>query len=184
MTDTFPLALEWLGPIEGGYSDDPDDRGNWTGGAPGVGELKGTKYGISAKQYPEEDIKNLTKERAHELYRRDYWAHYHCDQLPPALGLCLFDAVVQHRPTTAVKMLQYAVGARADGFIGPQTINHASRAPQILAMREMLRRRLELYHDIVLGDSRQDKHLSGWFNRILRLQAFIHLNGLLREGYK
>ena len=33
---------------EGGYSADPKDPGNWTGGRPGVGKLLGTKYGIAA----------------------------------------------------------------------------------------------------------------------------------------
>jgi hypothetical protein len=41
------------GPIahEGGYSNDPDDPGNWTGGKVGVGRLLGTKFGIAAKGY-------------------------------------------------------------------------------------------------------------------------------------
>src|SRR5260370_488052 len=37
-----------------------------------AGEQKGTKYGISARAYPNEDIKNLTKQRAAELFQRDY----------------------------------------------------------------------------------------------------------------
>jgi len=41
----FDLAFDRVIGHEGGYTDDPRDRGNWTGGATGRGELKGTKYG-------------------------------------------------------------------------------------------------------------------------------------------
>lgn len=58
--------------VEGGYTNDPRDRGNWSTGVIGQGELKGTKYGISAMAYPSVDIKNLTQEEATNLYIRDY----------------------------------------------------------------------------------------------------------------
>ena len=45
----------------------------------------------------------LTVEEASEIYRVDYYDAYRCGELPEALGLCLFDAVVNHRPGTAVK---------------------------------------------------------------------------------
>lgn len=32
-----------------------------------------TKYGISKRSYPHLDIANLTKEKAAEIYRRDFW---------------------------------------------------------------------------------------------------------------
>jgi hypothetical protein len=35
---------------------DERDPGNWTGGAIGKGELRGTKWGISAQTYPQIDI--------------------------------------------------------------------------------------------------------------------------------
>ena len=53
------LCAKELMVSEGGFTNDPNDRGNWTSGKIGVGELKGTKYGISAMAYPLEDIKNI-----------------------------------------------------------------------------------------------------------------------------
>lgn len=43
-------------------TDDRNDKGNWTGGRVGVGQLKGTKYGISAAAYLHLGIKSLTLE--------------------------------------------------------------------------------------------------------------------------
>jgi Glycosyl hydrolase 108 len=68
-------------PHEGGYSNDRNDPGNWTGGKVGKGELHGTKYGIAANTYPKLDIKNLTIAQAEDMYKRDYWDAYHLGEL-------------------------------------------------------------------------------------------------------
>ena len=61
---TFDEAFERLMGHEGVLSVDPNDPGNWTGRRVNVGVLRGTKFGISAAQYPDEDIPNLTRERS------------------------------------------------------------------------------------------------------------------------
>ena len=80
--------------IEGGYSSDKDDKGNWTGGKVGRGVLKGTKFGISAAAYPDLDIKGLTKTQAIAIYKRDYWTPIGADKLEPPLALLAFDCAV------------------------------------------------------------------------------------------
>src|SRR5690554_991684 len=69
----FDLAFERLIGHEGKFTDNRADRGNWTTGRVGVGELKGTKFGISAMTYPHLDIKSLTLEQAKDIYLRDFW---------------------------------------------------------------------------------------------------------------
>jgi len=59
--------------VEGGYSNDPDDPGNWSSGTVGVGTLIGTKYGISAAANSDVDIPNLTWPQAEDLYYARYW---------------------------------------------------------------------------------------------------------------
>lgn len=100
----FDKAFRLLVGEEGGYVNDPKDPG---------GE---TKYGISKRAYPTEDIKNLTLDRAKGLYKRDYWDKVGADARPWPEALCLFDcavnqgvgkakaldAVVQKGPTFAV----------------------------------------------------------------------------------
>lgn len=66
MTD-FDRAFANVIDAEKGLSMDPNDPGNWTGGAKGKGELNGTRYGISAMSYPKEDIARLTLGRASTL---------------------------------------------------------------------------------------------------------------------
>jgi hypothetical protein len=57
----FDRTFEQTIGLEGGFSRDADDNGSWTGGRKGLGDLKGTKYGISAAQYPSLDIEHLIK---------------------------------------------------------------------------------------------------------------------------
>jgi lysozyme family protein len=114
---------------EGEFDDSPKDRGNWTGGRIGVGQLRGTKYGISAAAFPTLDIKAITLDRARDIYRAKYWAPAGCDQVPEELKFPLFDFAVNSGPGTAARMLQRAVGAEEDGSIGPQTLMSIAGMP-------------------------------------------------------
>ena len=57
----FEQAVSVIFKHEGGYANNPNDPG------------QETNWGISKRSYPEEDIYNLTKERAKHIYLRDYW---------------------------------------------------------------------------------------------------------------
>lgn len=107
---------------EGGYTNNPKDAGNWTGGKVGSGANLGTKYGIAANTYPREDIKNLTLDRAKFLYKRDFWDKAKCDQLPSGLRFHVFDCAVNSGVSRGIKTLQQAVGVKDDGIIGAQTL--------------------------------------------------------------
>ena len=82
MRDTFDTAVTAVLSYEGGYVNDPNDPG---------GE---TNWGISKRAYPNLDIRNLTRDRAIQIYRRDYWDSLGCDQFPPAIVIALFDSAV------------------------------------------------------------------------------------------
>lgn len=132
----FNLAFDRLIDHEKGFQIDPKDPGNWTGGKVNSGELKGTNFGIAANTYPGEDIKNLTLDRAKQLYRRDYWGPAGCDAVPPGIKFDLFDTAVNSGVRTAVRLLQRAVGAHDDGILGPRTLQAIqSMDPERLAAR-------------------------------------------------
>lgn len=122
MTDRFPQFIDRLLSHEGGYSADRNDPGNWTGGRVGAGELRGTKFGIAANTYPQLYIKNLTRDQAVEIYRRDFWEAAKCDRLPPAVGFQLLDGAVNSGIPQATRWLQRAVGVADDGILGPVTL--------------------------------------------------------------
>jgi lysozyme family protein len=113
---------------EGGYVNDPNDPG---------GE---TKYGICKASYPSEDIRNLTLERAQEIYKRDYWDRAMCDQLPEKLAIEVFDCAVNQGVVIAIRLLQVTLHQEVDGVLGPKTLGAAQRAGDIGAWLYLLQR--------------------------------------------
>lgn len=114
---TFDDAFDQVLGHEGGYVNDPNDPG---------GE---TKFGISKRAFPAEDIPNLTEERARFLAKRDYWGPAGCDCLPPPLRYPLFDLAYHSGPRTAIRLLQKAVRETPDGILGPLTLQAVQSAP-------------------------------------------------------
>ena len=124
--------------IEGVYSTDPNDPGNWTGGICGVGKLAGTKYGISAAAHPDLDIANLTESDAEALYLTEHWKPLLCDSLAPALASALFKVGVNLGNRRAVRILQGSVATIQDGAMGPRTIAAIDRLPADYALTAFL----------------------------------------------
>ena len=113
----FEAAFERLLGHEGGYT-------------AGVGDPGGeTKFGISKRSYPGEDIAGLTLERAKQIYKRDFWGAAGCDAVPDAIRFDLFDMAVNSGVKTAIKMLQRTVDETVDGVLGPRTLQAISSMP-------------------------------------------------------
>lgn len=95
---------------EGVYSENPRDRGNWTSGRIGVGELKGTKYGIAAHVYPHLNIKELSLSSAKDIYYKNYWLPAGCEELAKKSGagyaLAVFDTAINSGVGRALKFAQ------------------------------------------------------------------------------
>ena len=146
---TFEEMIARVIAIEGGLSMDPDDPGNWTGGAKFKGELRGTKFGISAKQYPYIEIKSLSREDAIAIYRRDYFDGPGIAKLPLEFQFLVLDAIVHHGPGSskpsddgAIRFFQRALGVPDVGQIGPVTIAAARDSNPLLVAARMLGERL------------------------------------------
>ena len=115
----------WLVRIvghEGGFSDNPRDPGNWTGGLLGQGVLRGTKFGISTKAYPDLHIAGLSLDDAVAIYQRDYVLPLHLGRYRDGVAFQLLDFGVLAGPNQAVRCLQRGVGVSADGLAGPITL--------------------------------------------------------------
>lgn len=150
----FEKALSHILQNEGGYVNDKTDKG---------GE---TKFGISKKSYPKEDIKNLTIERAKEIYKRDFWDKIKGDQIQnDELALNLFDFAVNGGVGTSIKTLQKALNVDVDGVIGNDTLS----AMAVINFPDLIKRFIKFrnlhYVDIVINDPTQIKFLKGWISR-------------------
>lgn len=172
MSAAFAQAFTFVVGAEGGFTDDPGDPGNWTGGAIGVGTLNGTKYGISAASYPTLDIADLTEAEAQAIYLRDYWTPIQGDQLPAALALVVFDGAVNSGVAQSAMWLQNAVGVTADGAIGPATLSAVGAwgaPPDARALWELCADVLAERMNFLGHDTAFSMFGLGWSRRVARL---------------
>lgn len=167
MEAIFEKAFEETIGHEGGYVNDPDDKG---------GE---TNFGISKRSYPDVDIKNLTIGQAKDIYYRDYWVKQKCHLLVdfPDVAIELFDSSVNFGCGGAGKIFQEALNLSnrngrdyanisVDGAVGAKTVS---------AFRTCKNKRLvfnlmnilqgEKYINLMRKNEVNEKYI-GWFNRV------------------
>lgn len=166
MTDfSHGQVAEWLDRIlgsEGGYTDDRADAGSWTGGKVGHGELKGTKFGISAASYPHLDIKNLEIADAERIFIDDYMKPIRAGQYRDGVAFQLFDLAVNSGPGRAIKLLQKAIGTTQDGIVGPATLS----ALKSLSESDIIMLVIAARIDFMRSLKNWPDHGNGWMGRI------------------
>lgn len=169
----FDTAFEQLVGIEGNYSGDATDPGNWTSGTCEVGELKGTMYGISAAAYPTLDIAGLTLAQAKSIYLTDYWGKLRCSNFPDAVAIALFKEGVNLGITGAAKALQTSLrAANVDGVIGQITIGLATSLPPKEVLVGFLTQCAYLYTQ--MGNFKIDG--KGWLHRVIQTAVEAQLS--------
>lgn len=159
---TFDEAFKRLIGHEGRFTNDRNDRGNWTTGIIGKGQLKGTKYGISAMTYPYLDIKNLTLEQAKTIYKRDWWDALSANNLDTAIVFQVWDFAINAGMATAKRKLQSAVGVADDGIIGNITLQAINNADLNDVLMKFNAERLTYYTKL----STWANYGKGWVNRV------------------
>lgn len=149
-------AIAFVLSYEGStYENDPNDSG---------GE---TKFGISKKSYPNEDIKNLTLERTQEIYRNDYWNQMLGEKLPEKLAVAVFDCAVNQGLIRSIRLLQAMLNVDVDGVMGPKTLQAAA----LITDKEVslyLLERARLYMN-TKGPNGVEHWGNNWGTRLIRL---------------
>lgn len=136
----FDAAIERVLLHEGGFVENDGNTG-----AP-------ANFGINQRANPDIDVRNLTRERAIEIYRERYWNAINGDTLPPELQGTALDAAVNQGPANARRWLQ-----ESGGDVG--RFNELRRAhyerllerPEFARFRNTWMRRLEFYEKQAQG---------------------------------
>jgi len=150
----YKQAISVILMHEGGYVKNPNDPG---------GE---TNYGISKRSYPEEDIRNLTRERAVEIYHRDFWKPLKLYLIDNA-NICLeiFDFSVNAGRSRAVKLAQKLVGTKEDGGMGAITAKAINEYKGDF-VKDYKHSRKIYYEYLVKKNPKFKVFLKGWLNRV------------------
>lgn len=162
MDANFEKSLLVILKHEGGYVNDPADRGG------------ATNKGITQKVYdeyrkllnkPVQSVKNISDDEVKEIYRKSYWLPACCDKLPASIDTAHFDMAVNAGPRQAARLLQRSVGVTDDGVIGPATLAAVEKADPKALSRQYANKRVEFYNSLVMRDPSQIKFLKGWTAR-------------------
>jgi lysozyme family protein len=158
MRENFERIMDEIFKHEGGYVDHPRDPG----GATNMGITFATLRAYRGKAITKADVKALTKAEAREIYRKNYWNKVSGDDLPSGVDLCTMDGAVNSGPSRGVRWLQRAVGANADGQIGPKTIAAADEAPLAQTINRMCDDRM----NFLRGLGTWSTFGTGWTRRV------------------
>jgi lysozyme family protein len=152
----FLIAVNKTLGYEDGLDDDPDDPGGLT------------NFGIALNKHPEltaDDIRNMTRDRAIEIYRTSYWLDLYDQISSQVLANCLFDFGVTSGPITACKKLQAILfshtGGVPDGIFGEATLEATNRNTQFYT-KEFIVDRLRFYAGL-----NKPQFLKSWFTRTI-----------------
>lgn len=143
------------------YTNDPVDRGG------------PTKWGITQAAWSEaigrpateDDVKVITEFEARAFYRSRYVIDPRFHELPDQLIEMVVDCGVNHGQKRAAQWVQKAVGARADGVIGPKTLAAVHSVPWIAVYSRVCAHRIRFYGEIVRRDRSQARFIAGWNSR-------------------
>ena len=173
---SFYTYLPLLQQVEGGYTDHPNDNGNWTGGKKGVGNLVGTNYGISAPVYArwigrvptKTEMKNITKTEAKDIFKAWYWNEVGASQIKhQSVANIIVDHAVNAGVGSASRLTQrvlnneFGFRLAVDGKIGPLTLRAINSVDSKRLHDAIKGARLQFYKDI-----NQPTFIKGWTNRL------------------
>ena len=156
--DRFASCLAEVLAFEGGYADDPADRG----GPTNLGVTLAVLSQWLGRPAGANELRSLTPAAAAAIYRALYWRPAGCEGLPAGVDLMVFDGAVNMGVAVAVRMLQAAVGAKADGVAGQGTLAAAARAPAEAVIAKVGAARRARY----LSLEGFDVFGSGWLRRL------------------
>jgi lysozyme family protein len=150
----FNKCIEVILKNEGGYVNHPSDPG---------GE---TNMGITKRNYPDLNIKALTKQKAISIYYVDYWMPMKLEILnDDDLILQVFDMGVNAGIRTAIKLLQRLVGVTDDGHIGLRTVRAVAEFDGDVYTEYVKRRKL-YYVTLVQKKEQLRPFIKGWLARV------------------
>lgn len=160
---TAATLTTWIKKWEGGFVNDPFDRGGATN--------KGITIATFRHYYGEEmtvaDLKAMTDDQWQHIFEVGYWAPWQADKIDsqPVANICV-DWAWASGTKTAIREVQKLLGVDVDGIVGPKTLAAINDAAPRELFDKIKEARLAFVRGIVLRNPSQARFSRGWTNRI------------------
>ena len=190
--DKFGLAQDFTAKWEDGLSDDAADKGGLTHWGVSYAFLvdfardAGNRQflsGLGVKPLPvtHATIRNLDTQQARAIFKREFRAPLHLDDMPVQMGVLLYDAAVNSGRGQSVKLAQrgynacvgYGTKLAVDGILGPLTRAALTKSNYRPLRQNICTARENFYKEIVRNRPNQSCFLDGWLNRVADLREYV-----------
>lgn len=162
------LLLPYLMRWEGGYVNDPHDRGGATN--KGVTIATWRKVGYDINGDGNIDVVDLQELSDYDVLTRvlkpHYWDRWQADDIISQSVANILVDWVWGSGAYGIKIPQRLLGVEIDGIVGPQTLAAVNaQEPRELFMR-LKQERADFLHRIVDNNPTQKRFIRGWMNRL------------------
>ena len=160
----LPFILRW----EGGFVNDPNDRGGATNKGVTLSTWRNVGYDKDGDgNIDVTDLKQLTDEDVmRRVLKPHYWDRWRADEITSQSIANMLVDWVWCSGAYGIKIPQRILSLKIDGIVGAKTLSAVnSRDPREL-YDELRNEREEFLRRIVKNNPTQKKFLRGWINRI------------------
>jgi lysozyme family protein len=164
MKANFDASMRQILKHEGGYVDHPRDPG----GATNLGITIGTLSEFRRRKVTKAEVKALTVTEAIDIYRSRYAGVIQYDSLPSGLDHVTLDPAINSGPSRGAKWLQKALGVKADGQIGKETLTKARSTNVPKTIQAACAARM----GFLRGLKTWGTFGKGWSRRVAEVEAF------------
>lgn len=178
MAQLEPLA-QFILSFEGGFVNSKNDRGGATNRGVTIATWRAQGYDKNGDGVIDvKDLKLITAEDAIRIMRKNYWDRWKASSIISQGVANMLVDWVWSSGRNGVVIPQQLLGVKADGVVGPKTLDALNAQDPRLFFERLRQRRLAFIDNVIKGDSRQNVHKNGWYRRI----NAIHF-GYLKDNY-
>lgn len=150
MDSFFKKALSFVLKWEGGYVNNPNDKG----GATNKGITQGTYNGwLKSLGLAPRDVRYITGEEVEQIYYKNYWLKAGCGKMSPTFSILAFDTAVNMGLARVSQFLRTAEWKYPEKFIAARKAKYEEFAKY----------------------GNQRIFLKGWLNRLNDLEKYIKI---------
>ena len=159
-----PFILRW----EGGFVDDPLDRGGATNMGVTIATWRQVGYDKDGDgDIDVDDLRQLTTDDViSRVLKPHYWDRWRADEIHnQSLANILVDWVWASG-AHGIKIPQRILGVTVDGIVGPKTLAALNNRPAEDLFYQIRQARLNFVAQIIRNNPSQKRFINGWKNRI------------------
>lgn len=164
----LPFILSW----EGGYVNDPVDKGGATNMGVTIGTWRKVGYDKDGDgDIDVDDLRLLSKDDVlNRVLKPHYWDKWKADQIKSQSVANILVDWVWGSGANGIKIPQKLLGLTVDGIVGPKTLAAVNSSDSLALFNAIKAEREAFLWRIVERDPTQKRFIKGWLNRLNALK--------------